>query len=89
MQTATFERERRIGEGGGASSKLRKAAKKMAVAAANACGGSLSRRKTIVSDHTNTTTPTISGPSAVSPTGLPPRRLQQPASLRRLLFHNI
>ncbi|CAN6546855.1 unnamed protein product [Malus baccata var. baccata] len=57
-----------MGGGGGASSKLRKAAKKMAVAAANACGGSFSRRKTIVSDHTNTTTPTISGSSAVSPT---------------------
>ncbi|KAM1034347.1 hypothetical protein PS1_038036 [Malus domestica] len=75
-----------MGGGGGASSKLRKTAKKMAMAVANACGGSLSLRKTIVSDHTNTTIPTISGSSAVSPAGLPPRRLQQPASLRRLLF---
>ncbi|KAM1127710.1 hypothetical protein ACFX15_037045 [Malus domestica] len=81
-----------MGGGGGASSKLRKAAKKMAVAVANACGGSLSCRKTIVSDHTNTTIPTISGSSAVSPAGLSPRRLQQPPrlqhtdSLKRLLF---
>ncbi|KAM0985355.1 hypothetical protein ACFX13_012854 [Malus domestica] len=64
----------------------------MAVAATNACDSSLSRRKTIVSDHTNTSTPTISGSSAVSPADLPPRRLQQPprlqqpASFRRILF---
>ncbi|ONI09633.1 hypothetical protein PRUPE_4G001000 [Prunus persica] len=62
------------GAGGGASSKskLRNAAKKMVVAAANACG-SFSRRKALVDpivfDHTNTTaTASISGSSAVSPT---------------------
>ncbi|XP_004293426.1 PREDICTED: uncharacterized protein LOC101308157 [Fragaria vesca subsp. vesca] len=57
--------------GGGASSKLRKAAKKMAVAAANACGGSFSssRRKPLVDPIVffDPASASISGSSAVSP----------------------
>ncbi|KAL6207291.1 hypothetical protein ACLB2K_024535 [Fragaria x ananassa] len=61
--------------GGGASSKLRKAAKKMAVAAANACGGSFSsRRKPLVDPIVffDPASASISGSSAVSPANSAP-----------------
>ncbi|XP_059436177.1 probable E3 ubiquitin-protein ligase EDA40 [Corylus avellana] len=54
------------GEGGVATSKLRKAARKVVVAAAYACG-SFSRNKAVGGLYTSSTTQTISDPSAVTP----------------------
>lgn len=54
------------GEGGGATSKLRKAARKVVVAAAYACG-SFSRSKALGGLHATTTTQTVSKASPLLP----------------------